>query len=179
MPDELRASPAVPVLDTGRLVLRGHRLDDFADYVALWADPVVTRYIGGRPSSEEETWTRLLRGVGHWSLMGFGYWAIIEKASGRFAGEVGFVDLKRSIQPSLAGAPENGWVLAPWAQGRGLATEAVQAAIDWGAPRFGERRMVCLIHPDNHASLRVAEKCGYRERARTVYKGDPTLVLER
>src|SRR4029077_6257721 len=64
----------VPVIETERLKMRGHRLADLNDCAAMWADPIVTRHIGGRPFSEEETWARFLRYAGHWSLMGFGYW---------------------------------------------------------------------------------------------------------
>ncbi|MCI0570643.1 MAG: GNAT family N-acetyltransferase [Myxococcaceae bacterium] len=168
-----------PVLETERLTLRGHTLEDFRDSLAMWSDPQVTRYIGGTPATEEDVWNRLLRYVGHWSLMGFGFWVIREKASGRFVGEVGLADFKRGIQPSIDGVPEAGWALAPWAQGKGYATEAVGAALAWGEPRFGSTRTVCLISPENVASLRVAAKCGFVEWARTTYKGEPTLILER
>src|SRR5437762_7040767 len=116
--------PAPLSLDTDRLTLRPHRLDDFPDTRALWSDPEVTRFIGGRPLTEEETWQRLLRYVGHWSLLGFGYWAVRERGSGRFVGEVGFANGKRTLEPSFGDAPEIGWVLATSAQGRGYATEA-------------------------------------------------------
>src|ERR1700729_2426842 len=85
----------VPILETERLILRAHGIDDFVHSAAMWADPEVTRYIGGKPLSEEETWARLLRYVGHWSLLGFGYWVVEEKATGNFAGEIGFADYKR------------------------------------------------------------------------------------
>ena len=83
---------AVPVIETARLFLRGPRPADLPDSVALWSDPVVTRYTSGKPLSEEEVWGRLLRYVGHWAWMGFGYWVVEEKATGRFAGEMGFSD---------------------------------------------------------------------------------------
>lgn len=169
----------VPVLQTKRLTMRGHRLDDFADCAAMWADPVVTRYIGGKPLSEEEAWTRLLRCAGHWALMGFGYWAIEEKETGRFVGELGFADYKRDIEPSIKGVPELGWALASKAHGKGYATEAVGAAVAWGDAHFGSARTVCLVHPENLASIRVAEKCGYKEFQRTTYKGHPTIMFAR
>ena len=169
----------IPPIDTERLTLRGHRLEDFSECTAMWADPEVTRHIGGRPFSAEEVWTRLLRYVGHWSLMGFGYWVIRERASGRFVGEVGFADYKRDIEPSLGGAPEIGWALASWARGKGFATEAVRAAVAWGAVHFGSARTACLISPGNLQSIRVAEKCGYKERERTTYKGQPIFIFER
>ena len=169
----------VPVIETDRLKMRGHRLDDFVDCTAMWADPIVTRHIGGKPFSEEETWARFLRYIGHWSLMGFGYWAIEEKETGGFVGELGFADFKRDMEPSIKGVPELGWVLASTAHGKGYATEAVRAAVAWGETHFGPVRTVCIIHPDNLASIRVAEKCGYKEVQRTTYKGHATLLFNR
>ena len=169
----------IPVIETERLTLRGHRIDDFAECAAMWADPVVTRYIGGTPSTQEATWSRMLRYVGHWALLGFGYWAIEDKAKGAFVGELGFADFKRDIEPSLEGMPELGWAFASHVHGKGYATEAVRAAVAWGDAHFGSARTVCLIAPENLASVRVAEKCGYREFQRTTYKGQPTLLFAR
>jgi RimJ/RimL family protein N-acetyltransferase len=189
----------VPVVETARLRLRAHRAGDFADSCALWGDPNVTRHIGGQPLSEEEVWSRLLRYVGHWVWVGFGYWVIEEKNSGEFVGEMGFADWKRQIEPSLRGVPELGWVLATRHHGKGYATEAVLAAIDWWnsrsdlpscpvdpenssvsvAPQLRSARMVCIIDPENVRSLRVAQKCGFQELLRTSYKGEPTILLAR
>jgi RimJ/RimL family protein N-acetyltransferase len=168
-----------PALDTPRLRLRGHRLDDFADTAALWGDPVVTRFIGGLPLTPEESWTRLLRYVGHWTLLGFGYWTVHEIATGRFVGEVGFADYRRDIDPPLAGVPEIGWVLAPWAHGAGFATEAVRAILGWGEIHFNSRATTCVIAPENVRSIRLAERCGYREIRRAIYHGEPIVVFER
>ena len=122
----------VPVIETERLRLRGHRPADFADCAAMWADPVVTRYIGGEPLSEEDVWARTLRYLGHWAWLGFGYWVMEEKATGSFVGEMEFSDWRREIKPSLKGVPELGWVLATRAHGKGFATEEARAAIAWG-----------------------------------------------
>lgn len=159
--------------------MRGHRVEDFADCSSLWTDPEVTRFIGGKPSTQEEVWARLLRYAGHWSLLGFGYWVVTEKDTGRFLGEVGFADFRREIEPSLDDMPEMGWVMAPHSHGKGYATEAVQAAIAWGETHFDGRRMACIIAPENGPSLRVAEKCGFRELQHTTYKDKPTIMFVR
>lgn len=72
-----------------------------------------------------------------------------------------------------------GWVLAPHAHGQGYASEAVAAALDWGDAHFRGGRIVCLIHPDNAASLRVAAKFNFREYARPTYKDAPGVLLAR
>jgi RimJ/RimL family protein N-acetyltransferase len=169
----------VPVLETERLKLRAHRLEDFAASAALWADPAVTQYVGGKPLTEEEAWTRFLRYVGHWALLGFGYWVVEEKATGNFTGEVGFSNYKRDLKKEFQSVPEIGWVLASQSHGQGYATEAVRSVIAWGDRHFVEPHTFCLIHPDNLPSIRVAEKCGYRESQPTTYKGHPTSVFVR
>jgi RimJ/RimL family protein N-acetyltransferase len=73
----------VPILETERLRLRGHRGDDLIHCAALWADPVVVRHTVGKPLTEEESWRRLLTYVGHWAVAGFGYWVVEEKSSGK------------------------------------------------------------------------------------------------
>ncbi|WP_192183375.1 GNAT family N-acetyltransferase [Mesorhizobium amorphae] len=170
---------SVPVIETARTILRAHRLDDFDAYVAMWADPGVTRFIGGKPRTREESWMRFLRHAGLWSLLGYGFWAIEDKATGRFIGEAGFHDLKRDIEPSIEGVPEAGWALAPQAHGQGLASEVVRRILAWGDETFQGARTVCIIDPENTASLNVAAKCGYIEVLRTTYHDGATILLER
>jgi RimJ/RimL family protein N-acetyltransferase len=169
----------VPVLETERLRLRGHGVGDFPLSAAMWADPQVTRYISGRGLSEEESWSRLLRYIGHWSLLGFGYWLVEEKGTGTFVGEVGFANYRRDLTPSLNGTPEIGWVLATGAHGQGYASEVVRTVVAWGDEHFGLIRTACIIHPENTPSIRVAIKSGYREQGTTTYKGVASLLFVR
>ena len=169
----------IPVLETERLRLRAFDIEDLPSYTDMWADPKVLEHIGIPPSSREQTWTRLLRAHGHWKLFGFGFWAVEEKASGRFAGEVGFAEFMREMEPSLVGTPEAGWIFAPWCHGRGFATEAARAALKWWDTNRGGTRTACIIDETNSRSFRVAQKCGYREFARTEYHDHPIMVLER
>lgn len=175
-----KADPgAIPVVETERLRLRGHRLDDFEAYAAMWADPAVTRFVGGKPFTREEAWGRYIRYAGLWATLGFGFWAVEEKATGRLVGSAGFHDLKRDIVPSIEGVPEAGWGLISAVHGKGFATEMVKAVHVWGDGFFGGVRTVCIIDPENTASIRVAEKCGYREKLRTTYHDSPTILFER
>jgi RimJ/RimL family protein N-acetyltransferase len=173
------ADTVAPVLTTPRLVMRGHRAADFEASFALWGDPDVVRLISGKPSSREECWARLLRYAGLWPVLGFGYWLLEARGDGRFVGEAGFADFRRDLEPAFGDALEAGWLIAPCAQGKGYATEAMQAALAWAGATLGPRRSVCMVAPDNTASLRVAAKCGYREYARGTYQDSPTILLER
>jgi RimJ/RimL family protein N-acetyltransferase len=179
MSSPIRHDVDVPTLETERLKLRGHRLNDFVYSAAMWSDENVTRHIRDTPFSEEESWTRFLRYFGHWLLLGFGYWVVEQKDSGEFLGEVGFADYKRELEPSLKGVPEIGWVFASHAHGRGYATEAVRAVTAWGDANFGAARTACIIAPEDDGSIRVATKCGYRELQLTSYKGQPVLMFVR
>lgn len=172
-----RQHERAPRIETARLTLRPHLAGDFPAMERLWTDPAVTRFIGGRPSTAEEVWGRLLRYAGLWQVLGYGYWAVEERLTRRFVGDVGLADFRRTIEPSLAGMPEMGWVLIPEAQGRGFATEAVRAVLSWRAKALGPGRTVCLVAPDNAASLRVAEKTGFAPFAETTYHDQPTLLL--
>ena len=169
----------VPVIETPRLILRAHRVEDYAGCIEIRSNPEVIRFIGGRPFTAEEVWKRLLQYAGMWSLLGFGSWAVEEKASGRYIGDIGFLDLKRDLVPSLDGMLELGWVLAADAQGKGYASEAVAAACQWGQANGGDRRMVCIIAPENRPSLRVAEKAGFQVWQQSTYHDAPILVFTR
>ena len=169
----------VPVLETERLRLRAHRADDYAICQAIWSDTEVVRHIGGHAFTAEEVWKRLLQYRGLWSLLGYGYWAVEEKASGAYIGDVGFADLARKLEPSLRGMLECGWVLAPHAHGHGYASEAVRAACAWADAHQPGRSVVCIISPENEASIRVAAKTGFTLWEQTRYHDSPTLVFKR
>lgn len=167
-----------PTLTTERLILDAHRLEDFDALAAMWADPVVVRYIGGTPRGQEDSWGRLLRYIGHWQLLGYGYWAVREKASGNYIGGIGFADFHREIQPVLD-VPEMGWTLIASAHGKGYATEALNAALLWAKDRFPQGKTVCIISPENRASLGLAKKVGFVESHRSEYHQQPTVIMHR
>ncbi|WP_424927038.1 GNAT family N-acetyltransferase [Amaricoccus tamworthensis] len=169
----------VPVLETERLVLRAHREEDFDAMAAMWADPAVVRYISGEEYTPEETWTWFLRYAGHWSVRGYGYWAITAREDSRFMGETGFADYRREITPALNGRPEAGWVLRSEEFGQGYATEAVKAVTAWADANIEIATTVCLFDPEHAASIRVAEKVGYRKLRVSEYRGSETLVMTR
>ncbi len=124
----------------------------------MWEDPVVVRHIGGRPFTREEVWHRILRYIGHWSMRRFGYWAIHERASDRFIGEIGLADWKRDEVP--LDCPEAGWVLIPSVHGCGFASEAMELMLNW-ADANSISRTCCLIGNSNISSSRLARKFGY------------------
>ncbi|MBK9033104.1 MAG: GNAT family N-acetyltransferase [Myxococcales bacterium] len=169
----------VPIIETARLRLRGHRKADLDACYALWSDPDVVRHIGGVASPKDAVWMRLVQYVGHWALNGYGYWLVEDRASGRFVGEVGVADFMREVDPPIDGVPEAGWVISPWAQNRGHATEALTAVLAWAHDHLDDPEIACLIDPANAPSLRVAAKADFREVAQTAWRGHPSVVLRR
>lgn len=164
-----------PTLHTDRLILRAHRRDDFEALARMWADPTVTRHIGGKPATRQESWFRLLRYGGLWPMLGFGYWAITDRASGQYLGDAGLADFQRGMGPGFDGVPEAGWALVPEAFGHGLATEAMQQVLAWADGTLRADRTVCMIDPGNAASTRVAHKLGFTETRPAPPEGGPAL----
>lgn len=165
-----------PTIRTARLTLRPCRPDDLDAQVAMWADPRVFAHIGGLPRPRADVWLRLLAIQGHWTWLGFGYWAI-EDAAGRFVGNAGFADFQRPVVPPLD-APEAGWALAPDHWGLGYASEVVLALVDW-ADRQGWPRTVAIIDHANLASMRVAAKAGFVLERVVDFAGAPTQLFAR
>jgi RimJ/RimL family protein N-acetyltransferase len=143
----------------------------------MWSDPDVVRYTIGEPLPPQRTWMRLLGHRGHWSVLGFGYWAVEEKETGCYIGELGFGHFKRDLHASVDTVPELGWALVLSAHGKGYATEALRAVVAWGEAHFESDRTVCIIDPGNHVSARVADKLGFREYTRVANMEGHTKIL--
>lgn len=138
---------------TGRLVLRQFRQDDFEVYAQYYADPHTARFVGGQ-MSREQAWRHMAAVVGHWSLKGFGQWAVEEKSSGEVIGCVGL------WEPEGWPERELGYWLVESAQGNGYATEAALAAREHAYVALGATTLVSYIDPSNEPSKRVAERLG-------------------
>ena len=156
---------AIPHIRTDRLILREHVPQDFDALHAMWSEPAVYRHIIGRPSTREEAWSRLLRYSGHWRLLGYGYWAVEEQATGNFVGEMGFADYHRDIDPPLEGRPELGWALKTAVHGKGYATEALQGDCRLGRYPFCREGNICHDCPRKHSFNSRCRKNRLREKA--------------
>jgi RimJ/RimL family protein N-acetyltransferase len=154
--------------ETERLVLREWRAEDAAALFALTSDPEVMRHIGDRRPwdtvERAEAW--LGRVAESYRERGYGFWAVVEKSSGREVGSCGF-----GPQPGT-GAPEFGYLYARHAWGRGYATEAGRAVMHYGFERLGFARVVACTTPEHTASQRVLEKLGFHYVGNEVLEGD-------
>jgi RimJ/RimL family protein N-acetyltransferase len=166
-------------IETARLVLREPALEDAEPVYALWTDPVVVRYITGEPLERRRTWMNLLAYAGHWGVLGYGGWSVIEKSTGAFVGQVGLQRFSRGIDASREDLPEAGWVIASQAHGKGYGTEAMLAALAWADANIDAPKTVAIVNPDNDPSLRLAHKLGYHDVAIVTYLDHPVVLLER
>lgn len=166
-----------PVLTTDRLILRAHTAEDLPACCTLWADPGVTRFIGGRPATPEEVWRRIIGYAGIWQLRGYGFFLATDRHTGGIVGEFGIADFHRDITPPLGDTPEAGWAMLPQYHGQGLAHEALSAVLAWADQRIP--RTVCMIAPDNQPSLKLAAKLGYTDYVQITYKDHPIILLQR
>lgn len=166
------------ILVTDRLTLTPMQVSDLPDLTALWSDPAFATAIFPTPLSSEDVWFRLLRDIGHWEALGYGNWAIRETATGVYVGSVGVLDYRRILEPAFD-APELGWGVAPRFQGKGMAFEALSAALAWCDDTLNAPYTVCMIAPDNAPSLALAARAGYAPWAETTYKAAPVLLFKR
>jgi RimJ/RimL family protein N-acetyltransferase len=142
-------------LETERLVLRAFRESDTDAYAEMLADPEVMRFLG-KPMSRAEAWRNMAMMLGHWRLRGYGFWAVEEREGGEMVGRVG------CWRPEGWPGLEVGWTLRRRFWGRGYATEAARASVEYAFAELKQTRVISLIAPDNAASIRVAERLGER-----------------
>jgi RimJ/RimL family protein N-acetyltransferase len=161
----------IPILETPRLRLCALAERHFEAYAAMLGDASSTRFVGdGQPLDRMNAWRSMAMLLGHWTLRGYGMWALEARDSGEFAGRVGLHCPEG--WPDL----ELGWMLRPSFRGQGLATEAARAALAFAFGPLGMQRAVSLIRVDNSASERVARRLGGRQATTIDFLGHATLV---
>jgi RimJ/RimL family protein N-acetyltransferase len=158
------------VIETERLVLRMFRESDTDAYAEMLADPEVMRFLGGKPLPRAEAWRNMAMVLGHWHLRGYGFWAVEEKASGELVGRVG------CWRPEGWPGLEVGWTLRRRFWGRGYATEAARASMDYAFTRLNQTRVISLIAPENFNSIRVALRLGEKPEGEWEVFGTKVII---
>ncbi len=143
----------IPTLTTARLVLRAWREDDLDAFAEIQADDRAARWLGGR-RSRDDSWRGMALHLGHWALRGYGQWVVADRAGGRMLGCAGL--WRPEGWPGL----EVGWLIHPDHWGRGYATEAGRASLDWAFTALGADEAISITLPGNTASRRVMTKIG-------------------
>jgi RimJ/RimL family protein N-acetyltransferase len=157
----------IPRLRTERLLLREWRADDIDDHAAIAGDPEVMELLGG-VLDREGAWRQMALHAGHWGLRGYGNWAL--ELNGRMIGRTGL------WFPEGWPGLEVGWALARDAWGRGYATEAARAAMEWAWTELGVPRLISVIRPENVRSVRVAERLGFAPDGEAIVMGVPCVI---
>ena len=168
-----------PVLETERLRLRSWRKEDFRPYLELMQHPEVHRHFGPEPMRAEECWRRLTAAVGGWVFNGFGTWAVERKEDGKLVGNAGIFTGWRDLEPEFGDEPEMGWIFAAETHGKGMASEACKAVIEWTEANLASTPLWAIIAPANEPSIKLAGKLGFERVSETLYHNDPTIVLKR
>lgn len=144
-------SMIAPTLSTDRLRLRMPILADFEHRAAFYASDRSVWEDG--PLTRETAWRIWASEVGQWPLLGFGPFSV-EDHGGGYLGEVGI------YQPLGYPEPELGWFVVPEAEGRGIATEAARAVMNWARDVLGLSRLVNYIDPGNSRSIALGLRLG-------------------
>ena len=168
-----------PRIETERLILREFRKSDLDAHAATLGDEEVMRFIGGKPINREDSWRRLMSGVGSWALNGMGPWAIERKSDGGMVGHCGFFQFERDMSPSIAGEPEMGWIFDRSVHGQGIAFEACSAALQWAERELGAPSYPAIIDLENIASMKLAERLGFVRQPDAFYRDAPMGFFRR
>lgn len=143
----------IPAITTRRLVMRAPQESDFDSYAEFLASDRA-RYVGG-PKNRDEAWRSFAAGLGHWQLRGFGMWAVEDRETGRFLGQVGL------WYPEGWIVREVGWWLTSAAcEGKGYAREAAEVSRAFAYDALGWPDAYSLIDPRNAASIALAKRLG-------------------
>jgi RimJ/RimL family protein N-acetyltransferase len=161
----------IPQLDTQRLLLRGFREEDLDAYADMCGNAEVMRYVAaGKPLTREESWRNMAMIVGHWQLRGYGMWAVEERSSGEMIGRIGCWKPEGWIDFEI------GWTIRQAFWGRGFATEAARAAMDYAFEKLERSHVISLIRPQNIASIRVAQKLGEKLEGKIELFGSEAVI---
>jgi len=160
-----------PTLETERLILRLPEAQDFEPWAAFMADEEAARYIGG-VQTRETCWRIVCVVAGAWTVRGHSLFSVIEKATGRWVGRVG------PWEPEGWPGAEVGWGVVRDAWGKGYATEAATAAIDWVFDALGWDEVIHCIEAPNENSKRVARRLGSRLLREAVLPAPLSLPVE-
>jgi ribosomal-protein-alanine N-acetyltransferase len=151
----------VIVLETERLLFRDHEASDLDAYCAMEADPEVRRYIGGAPRPRDVAERKFQNGLDRPADRRLWMWAAVYKPEGSYIGRCGVYPHFGRTGSVIAGEGALGFYLARPYWGRGLATEAGRAFVNFGFKELNLSRIVTAVQVGNDASVRVLEKLGF------------------
>jgi RimJ/RimL family protein N-acetyltransferase len=168
----------VTLLTTERLTLRPPEAGDFDALYALTETPEMRQFLGGDEPTRADSFARMLRNAGSWSLYGYGSFIVHERVSGAFVGNCGVFHSYRGLGDDFDNRAEAGWIIAQDHWGKGYAIEAMAAALDWFDGAHGSE-VVAMIETGNAASKKVAAKLGFSLMRLATLSGASMMLYER
>jgi RimJ/RimL family protein N-acetyltransferase len=144
-------------LTTPRLRLRRWQPTDLPPFTELNADPLAMQFMP-RLLSPEQSCAFAAGADRALATHGFGPWAVEISATGEFVGCVGLGE--PSFEAHFTPCMEVLWRLLPRHWGRGYATEAAGACVDFAFGKLGRNEVVSFTVPANLRSRAVMERLG-------------------
>ena len=167
------------ILRTHRLILRELTPADLDDLMEIFSDPIAMKYYPSTKTREEgASW--ILRNIQRYKEYGIGLWGAVLIEKQELIGQVGLVPQEIDGKPDI----EIGYLIKRKYWGQGFATEGAQGCRDYGFQQLRLPKLISIIHPQNAASIRVAEKTGMTlekqtvkwERNCLIYSMPPTIA---
>lgn len=157
----------MPVAETSRLILREFNVEDDRELSPILANPQVMQFSLTGCLTVAQTQAKIDDFITSYRQYGFGKWAVILKKENRLIGYCGIAIEIIDERPE----PELGYRLDENYWGKGLATEAAKAALQYGLDRLELPHILAVVEPANQASVRVIEKLGMNYHKQTVFQG--------
>lgn len=154
------------VICTPRLILRRWRPEDRRAFAEINADPCAMEFLP-QPLAGRDSNALADRIQRHFDDHGFGFWAVEVPGTAAFIGMVGLAHV--SFEAPFTPAVEIGWRIAPRFWGRGFATEAARAALDYGFTRLDLDEIVAFTTERNVRSRAVMDRIGMRHDTSDVF----------
>ncbi|WP_159979963.1 MULTISPECIES: GNAT family N-acetyltransferase [unclassified Novosphingobium] len=167
------------MLTTQRFELHRPVASDLPDLCRLIADEETRRFLGPADPAPQPQFERLLRNAGSWALYGYGSFMVRLPGKPDIIATCGVFHSLRGFGEAVGmdDVPEAGWIVRPDWCGKGVAREAMEAALTWFNTEHGPRRVACMIEDGNTASQRLAARLGFAHYAAHEVADGPVPVV--
>lgn len=160
-----------PVLETDRFILRMFVAKDLDPAYRLFNDEDVQKYLSPKNKrTREQLEISLKNFIGRWTQRGFGLWCVTEKPIGEMIGYCGFQNFEQTEDVEIV----FGYLKEHW--GKGAATEALKACLNYGMEKLGFEKIFAVTNPENIGSIRVLEKSGMSFLERDLHYEMETVI---
>lgn len=157
----MRSYDGKAVIETARLELFRPQSGDLEGLFMMVAHPETRRFLGPTDANLADSFARLQRNAGSWSLYGYGTFIVRLKGQQGILGSCGIFHSYRGFAKNMDDVPEAGWIINADHWGKGYAREAMEAALAWFDTEHGPQRIACMIEEEHIASQNLAAALGF------------------